>query len=155
MKSLLALIFITTLICSCSSDIQDNSPALQGVVDSILFRSADSRAIFTDDGGLLVQGNSDAQTLNLLINSLNQTQVQLGGDNPNTNIASYTDAFGNVFSTASTKTPLSFIPEITPSKVLFIFLDMNLTCINLIEDLSALTATSSLEEQCKHNLSKF
>ncbi|WP_299211301.1 DUF6252 family protein [uncultured Dokdonia sp.] len=102
MKSLLALIFITTLICSCSSDIQDNSPALQGVVDSILFRSADSRAIFTDDGGLLVQGNSDAQTLNLLINSLNQTQVQLGGDNPNTNIASYTDAFGNVFSTAST-----------------------------------------------------
>lgn len=102
MKPLLALSFLTLLICSCSNEIQDNSPALQGVVDSVLFRSADSRAVFNDNGSLLIQGNSDAQTLNILINSLNQTQIELGGANPNTNIASYTDEFGNVFSTAST-----------------------------------------------------
>ena len=102
MKPLLALILITVLISSCSSEIQDNSPALQGVVDSVLFRSADSRAIFNDNGSLVIQGNSDAQTLSILINSLNQSQVELGGDNPNTNIASFTDEFGNVFSTAST-----------------------------------------------------
>ncbi|MFT5891975.1 MAG: hypothetical protein ACI9Y7_002082 [Dokdonia sp.] len=102
MKRLLTLIFLTALICSCSSEIQDNSPALQGVVDSLLFRSADSRAVFNDNGSLVIQGNSDAQTLSILINSVNQSQVELGGDNPNTNIASFTDEFGNVFSTAST-----------------------------------------------------
>ncbi len=101
MKPLLALIFFALLICSCSNEIEDNSPALQAVIDSTLFRAADSRAVFNDNGSLLIQGNSDAATLNILINSLNQTQIELGGDNPNTNIASYTDAFGNVFSTAS------------------------------------------------------
>lgn len=102
MKPLLALIFFSLLVCSCSNEIEDNSPALQGVVDSVLFRAADSRALFNDNGSLLIQGNSDAQTLNILINSLNQSQIELGGENPNTNIASFTDEFGNVFSTAST-----------------------------------------------------
>ncbi|MFC4635482.1 DUF6252 family protein [Dokdonia ponticola] len=102
MKPLFALTFLALLICSCSSEIEDNSPALQGVVDSTLFRSADSRALFNDNGSLLIQGNSDAQTLNILINSLDQSQIELGGQNPNTDIASFTDEFGNVFSTAST-----------------------------------------------------
>lgn len=102
MKRLLPILLLSLFVFSCSNDIQDNSPALQAVVDSTLVRSADSRAVFNDDGSLLIQGNTDSQTINILINSLNQTQVELGGDNPNTNIASYTDEFGNVFSTAST-----------------------------------------------------
>ncbi|WP_299763909.1 DUF6252 family protein [uncultured Dokdonia sp.] len=101
MKRLFPILLLSLFIFSCSNDIQDNSPALQAVVDTVLVRSADSRAVFNDDGSLLIQGNTDSQTINILINSLNQTQVELGGDNPNTNIASYTDEFGNVFSTAS------------------------------------------------------
>ena len=34
-------------------------------------------------------------------------------------------------------------------------LDINLTCINLMDALSAFVAISSLEEQCKHSFSKF
>lgn len=102
MKRLLPILLLSLFALSCSNEIQDNSPALQAVNDSILFRSADSRAVFNDNGSLLIQGNSSTETLNILINSLNQTQVELGGENPNTNIASFTDEFGNVFSTAST-----------------------------------------------------
>ncbi|WP_299676560.1 DUF6252 family protein [uncultured Dokdonia sp.] len=102
MKRLLPILLLSLFAFSCSNEIQDNSPAFQAVKDSILFRSADSRAVFNDNGSLLIQGNSDVETLNILINSLNQTQIELGGENPNTNIASFTDEFGNVFSTAST-----------------------------------------------------
>ena len=105
MKRFLPILLMALLAFSCSNDIQDNSPALQAVLSvdstSVLFRSADSRAVFNDNGSLLIQGNSDIQTLNILVNSVNQTQIEFGGDNPNTDIASFTDEFGNVFSTAS------------------------------------------------------
>lgn len=102
MKRLLPILLLALSFYSCSSELRDNNPAFQGVRDSILFRSADSRAVFNDNGSLLIQGNSETETLNILINSVNQSQVELGGDNPNTNIASFIDEFGNTFSTAST-----------------------------------------------------
>lgn len=105
MKRFLPILLMALLAFSCSNDIQDNSPALQAVLSvdstSVLYRSVDSRAVFNDNGSLLIQGNSDVQTLNILVNTVNQSQIQFGGDNPNTNIASFTDEFGNVFSTAS------------------------------------------------------
>jgi len=102
MKRLLPILFLFLFALSCSDDIQDNTPALQAVKDSVLFRSLDSKAFFNDNGSLLIQGSSDTESLNILINSINETEIELGGDNPNTNIASFTDEFGNMFSTAST-----------------------------------------------------
>ncbi len=86
---------------SCEQDVQENSPAFQGVRDSLLYRTATSQATFNEDGSLIIQGSSGPETLSILISSLNQTQVALGGSSANGNVAAFTDAFGNVFSTAS------------------------------------------------------
>lgn len=101
MKRLLPILLLSLFIFSCSNEIQDSIPAFQGVKDSVFFRTASSSAVFNDNGSLTIQGTSETETLNILINSTNQSQVELGGDNPNTNIASFTDEFGNIFSTAS------------------------------------------------------
>ncbi len=102
MKVVFLTLISVMLFTSCST-IEDNSPALQGIKDSLLFRANDSRAIFNIDGSLVVTGERGLEAVNLLVNNQSQSPVTLGGSN-NTNIAVYTDENGVEYSTLN---PLS------------------------------------------------
>lgn len=99
MRGLLFTLISLVIFTSCST-IEDNSPALQGVRDSILFRSSDSRAVFNPDGSLVIRGERGVEALNFLISSQGQSQI-IFGSSSNTNIAAYTDVDGNLFTTNS------------------------------------------------------
>lgn len=98
MKRLLLLPIVVLLFASCSQDIQDNTPALQAMVnDSILYRAIDARASYTDDGSLLITGTTDVESVNILLRGLSGPQ----GFGPCcTNVAAFEDIDGNVYSTA-------------------------------------------------------
>lgn len=97
---LVALISVLTFV-SCST-IEDNTPALQGVRDTLLLRTSDSRAIFNEDGDLLIQGELGAEVISFQIENQAQTQITFGGQN-NQSVASYTDQNGKLFTTASSQ----------------------------------------------------
>jgi len=96
----LLLIFISVFTFISCSTIEDNSPALQGVRDTVLLRTSDSRAFFDADGGLSIRGERGAEIISFQIGDQAQTQITFGGQN-NNNIASYTNQEGSVFTTAS------------------------------------------------------
>lgn len=99
MRALLFTFILIITFSSCST-IEDNTPALQGVRDTVLFRTSDSRVFLNTDDGILIQGERGAEALNFLISDQGQTQIALGGEN-NPNIATYTDVNGNIFTTSS------------------------------------------------------
>ncbi len=99
MRGLLLLLTSLIVFASCST-IEDNSPALQGVRDSLLFRTSDSRAVFNPDGSLVIRGERGIEAVNFLVVNQGQGQIALGGQN-NPNVAAYTDANGDLFTTTS------------------------------------------------------
>ena len=102
----LFLTFLSVMLFTSCSTIEDNSPALQGIKDSLLFRANDSRAIFNIDGSLVVAGERGLEAVNILVNNQSQSPVTLGGAN-NTNIATYTDENGIEYSTLNGDNSLS------------------------------------------------
>ncbi len=106
MKVVFLTLLSIMLFTSCST-IEDNSPALQGIKDSTLFRASDSRAIFNLDGSLVVTGERGLEAVNLLVNNQSQSPVTLGGPN-NTNIAIYTDENGIEYSTLNARSEGNF-----------------------------------------------
>lgn len=99
MRGLLFLFISIIIFTSCTS-VEDNSPAFQGVRDSILFRSSDSRAVFNPDGSLVIRGERGVEALNFLVNSQGQSQIILGGQN-NPDVAAYTSVEGTLLTTSS------------------------------------------------------
>ena len=98
MKRILLLPLLALLVASCSQEIEDNSPALQAVVnDSILYKSIDARAFFNDQGDLVINGTTDVEKLNLLFRSTNGPQ---GFGSCCANVAAFENVDGRVFSTA-------------------------------------------------------
>ncbi|MEH6406236.1 MAG: DUF6252 family protein [Leeuwenhoekiella sp.] len=95
MKKILFL-FLLALLASCSDDIQDNSPAIQGVRDTILYRSAVNRAQRVNQGVLVIGSNND-EKLSLSISNYNEGTFTLGADESSS--AQYNNAKGKVFST--------------------------------------------------------
>ncbi len=65
MKRLLLLpVLALMLFASCSSEIEDNSPAMQAVVnDSLFFKAVDVRAFYNDQGNLIIRGANDVEVL--------------------------------------------------------------------------------------------
>ncbi|WP_405251354.1 DUF6252 family protein [Dokdonia sp. Asnod3-C12] len=101
MRNLLfALISIVTFI-SCST-IEDNTATFQGVRDTVLLRIPDSRAIFGEDGDLLIRGELGAEVISFQIQNQAQTQITFGGQN-NPSVATYINKDGKVFTTASSQ----------------------------------------------------
>ncbi|RMB58502.1 hypothetical protein EAX61_09350 [Dokdonia sinensis] len=86
------------LLASCSSEIEDNTPAMQARVnDSLFFKATDVRALFTDDGDLLIRGITDLETLTLL---MRETTGAQGFGECCTNVAAFENSDGRVFSTS-------------------------------------------------------
>lgn len=99
MKRLLLLPLVALLVASCSQDIQTNSPAFQGVKDSILFRGFNNSATINPNGSIAVQGATTTESVRILVSNFNQSTVTLGANALAGDNASYTDELGNVFST--------------------------------------------------------
>lgn len=86
-------------MASCSQEIQFNDAAFQGVKDSILFRGSNNSAVVNPNGSIAVRGATATESVRILVSSLNQSSVVLGADALPGDTASYTDEFGNVFTT--------------------------------------------------------
>ncbi|TDI81278.1 MAG: hypothetical protein E2O83_01245 [Bacteroidetes bacterium] len=98
MKRIFLLLFAAILAFSSCENLEDNSPALQGVIDSTFYRANDVRGQQNDDGSFTLQGINQDQQLTLIINSAQLGTYQLGEGQ--SNFASFKDADGNVYSTS-------------------------------------------------------
>ena len=87
------------LLISCGEEVEDNTPAFQAVKGNTFFKSFSNFAAINSDGSLIVRGARDEQEVIITVASLNQTNVILGKGAAQGNFATYTDEFGNVFST--------------------------------------------------------
>jgi len=99
MKRLLLLpVLALTLFASCSSEIEDNSPAMQAVVnDSLFFKAVDVRAFYNDQGNLIIRGANDVEVLTFL---MREVSGQQGFGGCCANVATFEDIDGRIFSTS-------------------------------------------------------
>lgn len=97
-RVLLSLFVLSLLFTSCSEDIQNNSPAIQGQIDSLFFRAIDIRGQVNDNGSISLKGSDQDQELTLNVTSASPGVYQLGpGSN---NFAIFDDAQGNSYATS-------------------------------------------------------
>ncbi|MCH9660455.1 MAG: hypothetical protein K0U54_06045 [Bacteroidetes bacterium] len=99
MRKLILLLFVAVLAFSSCENTEDNSPALQGQLDSTFFKSADVRAVRNDDGSYTIRGVNASETLTLQIRRAVLEEYPLGGGSPN--FATYEDANGNLYATSA------------------------------------------------------
>lgn len=97
MKKLLYLFFTTLILASCSENIEDNRPALQGVINNELYRAIDAQAIRGLDGDLTITGLTTGDDLTLRLSSAAAGTYILGGDSPN--YAKFTTPSGFTYNT--------------------------------------------------------
>lgn len=98
MKRLTLLLFATVIAFSSCENLEDNSPALQGQIDSIFFKALDVRGQKNDDGTFTVQGINQDQKLTVNIAENELGTYLMGGGRASS--ATYEDGLGNEYSTA-------------------------------------------------------
>lgn len=94
-KTFVLLISILTIV-SCGDDLEFNSPAIQAKKDGVVWRAQ----IYTsdiDNGGLIVQGKNNGETLTLVATDDQRGTYVLGGESLNE--AQFKDANGVTYST--------------------------------------------------------
>lgn len=100
MKKLILPVLLLFFLASCSDDIQDNSPSLQGNSDYGFFHSLDPVVESNEDGTFSIVGKKGSRVLKLTVSSLSLgAEYELGGDSPN--VATFTTADSLVYSTDS------------------------------------------------------
>src|SRR5690606_31746272 len=62
----------------CTEDISQNSPALQGLKDNVLWRSAGTTATISPNGHLTITGSRQLETLLLKTSSVSEATYELG-----------------------------------------------------------------------------
>lgn len=96
MRTYTLLFFAVFALISCD-DIQDNSPALQVVLNNQLFRAIDARAEIMEDGTLVLQGVTDVEGLTITLN--NSTAGVYNFSGIGTNRAVFKDFSGSIYTT--------------------------------------------------------
>lgn len=97
MKKTAFLLLLAIISLASCENIEDNTPALQGEVDSSFFKA--SIALFTTDGsgGYVIQGSDARKTISLGLSGNGVGTYILGGSS--NNYATYEDINGNIYST--------------------------------------------------------
>lgn len=98
MKRTILLLFATVIAFSSCENLEDNSPALQGQIDSIFFKANDVRGQQNDDGTFTVQGINQDQTVTITIAESELGTYPLGAGRRSS--ATYVDGNENEYSTA-------------------------------------------------------
>ena len=97
MKKYFYLVLVTITLFSCAEDIEDNRPALQGVIDGELYRAIDAQAVRGLDGDLIIKGLTTGDDLTLRLSSSAQGTYILGGES--INFAKFTTPNGFTYNT--------------------------------------------------------
>ncbi|OAB79947.1 DUF6252 family protein [Cochleicola gelatinilyticus] len=97
MRFIYALLLIVPVLSGCEN-VERNDPALQGILNSELYRAIDARATENTDGSFLIQGVTQRELLTLRIQRGNPAVYELGENS--VNYASFEDFNGNTFSTS-------------------------------------------------------
>lgn len=102
MKRIFLLLFAAILAFSSCESLEDNSPALQGEIDSVFFRAIDVRGQRNEDGSYTLQGiNQDEKlTLNLDRGASSGALGLYPLGEGHASFATYEDADGNEYTTA-------------------------------------------------------
>ncbi len=98
MKRVILLLFAVVIAFSSCENLEDNSPAIQGEIDSIFFRANDVRGQQNEDGSFTLQGINQDQKLTLNLNRAQLGNYRLGGGQPSSAIFENSD--GDEYSTA-------------------------------------------------------
>lgn len=98
MKRIFLLLFAAILAFSSCENLEDNSPALQGEIDSIFFKASDVRGQQNENGSFTIQGINQDEKLTLTINSSLLGVHPLGDGHPSS--ATFEDAGGNLYTRA-------------------------------------------------------
>ncbi len=78
MRKIASLLLLLVAFTSCTEDIQRNNPALQGIKDNVLWRSAGTSAVVTHNGHIIITGSRQLETLILKTNSMSEATYTLG-----------------------------------------------------------------------------
>ena len=97
MKFQLLTIFAIFFLVSCSDDIEIDSSVLQGVKDSVLYRSVVNRAEMRDGGRVELSGSKNQESLKLNLSSVREGTFYLGAKEDNS--AEFIDVSGKKYST--------------------------------------------------------
>ncbi|MEL6812763.1 MAG: DUF6252 family protein [Bacteroidota bacterium] len=98
MKRVILLLFAAVIaFSSCEETIEDNSPALQGQVDSIFFKANDIRGEQNADGSITIQGIREGEKITINLPGSAVGTYPLGIGTPGSAI--YTDAGDNDYTT--------------------------------------------------------
>ncbi|MCW5518475.1 hypothetical protein J1N09_01395 [Aureitalea sp. L0-47] len=100
MKRVLLSLFVLSLLftSSCSEDIENNSPAIQGQIDSLFFRAIDIRGQVNDNGSISLKGSDQDRELTLNVRGADPGTYLLGAEQPN--FAYFIDADGSEYRTS-------------------------------------------------------
>lgn len=97
MKKYFYLLLVTIALSSCAEDIQDNRPALQGVIDGELYKALDAQAVRGLDGDIIIRGLTTGDDLTLRLSIAAEGIYTLGGNSPN--FAKFTTPNGFTYNT--------------------------------------------------------
>lgn len=97
MKKVIVMLFVVIIAFSSCETTETNSPAFQVTVDSLFFKAADTRISLPEEGGLLIQGLSNDETVSIQINNMELGEYVFDVDNGNS--ATWEDFDGNVYTT--------------------------------------------------------
>lgn len=98
MKNLFFILSVMLLFSSCEN-LEDNSPALQGTVDHVVFKAVYARAIANVDGSYTIEGNNEVEEMTLHISSPEIGTYYIGEGFPNS--ATFETINGVIYSTSS------------------------------------------------------
>jgi len=96
MRTFMLFLLAAFALISCE-DIQDNSPAMQVVLNDQLFKAIDARAEIMQDGTLVIQGLTDVEGLTITLNNSAEGVYTLGGNAINR--AVFQDFLGSIYTT--------------------------------------------------------
>lgn len=97
MKKLFFILITSLVFASCAESLSDNSTALQGFIDNVLYISNDAIATKNEDGSYDIEGLTENEILRIHISSGQEGGHLLGGSG--LNYATFKDAAGNKYFT--------------------------------------------------------
>ncbi len=98
MKRIVLALFVAVIAFSSCENLEDNSPAMQGMIDSLFFKANEVLAVKNEDGSYTMQGINQNEVLTLQIDRAQLGTYQLGPGSAS--FATYVDANENVYTTS-------------------------------------------------------
>tara|TARA_R100000935_G_scaffold27288_2_gene47438 strand:+ start:15708 stop:16526 length:819 start_codon:yes stop_codon:yes gene_type:complete len=96
MKKYLLLVCVACTLVACE-DVEENSPAFQGNLDNVFYKSLDAQATLADDGSISIVGATSDQQITLVLSVFQGGSFMLNSGNGHQ--AFYEDGSGQLYST--------------------------------------------------------